>query len=482
MSHRMILVTAVALTLALPSNAAEVRVRQMHVTPVAVPGQAHAPDVPIPAALPIAGPRHRDVETNVVNPNLTEGPSTLLVYPVAGQIALDGGDLSIPYYVDLDPTGVRRDFDCTDLTFNGHQGHDPYIRSFREQAIGVPVFAVLDGRVIDIRDGEDDENTDNNPQRRANYITLRHANNMTTQYVHLRRGSMPFRLNDIVSAGAQIGLVGSSGMSTAPHAHFEVLYGDEAFEPMAGPCRPGRSFFDPPVPPKSAEFALVGATLSTISFDAVRPAPYDDAPHTGTFTRGHQTIYYKADVANVGSTTQYELQLLRPGSSTPIPVANGRLISYDASLAAVWWALDVDLNATGTWTLLLNVDDKHTYSRPFTVVNTFAEIVNRAPSPITAAIDPLRVGHVPVCHVTGDALADPDFDVVSYRYQWQVNGLTVRDVTTAARSDALARNLVRVRDAVSCTVTVSDGTLTAQAAPAFADVQPVRRRAVRSRG
>ncbi len=482
MTHRMLLVTAVALTLALPSDAADVRVRQMHVIPVAVPGQAHAPDVPIPAALPIAGPRHRDVETNVVNPNLAEGPSTLLVYPVAGKIALDGGDLTIPYYVDLDPSGVRRDFDCTDLTFNGHEGHDPYIRSFREQAIGVPVFAVLDGRVIDVRDGEDDENTDNNPQRRPNFITLRHANNMTTQYVHLRRGSIPYGINDIVAAGTQIGLVGSSGMSTGPHAHFEVRYGDEAFEPMAGPCRPGRNFFDHPVPPKSAEFALVGATLSTISFDDVRPAPYDDAPHTGTFTRGQQTIYFKADVANVGATTEYELQLLRPGSMTPIVIANGHLISYDASLAAIWWELDVDLSATGTWTLLLNVDGKHTYSRPFTVVNTFAEIVNRAPKPITAALDPIRAGDVPVCRVTNDALADPDYDVVSYRYQWQVNGVTVRDVTTAARSDALARNLVRVRDAVSCAVTASDGTLSAQAAPAFADVQPVRRRAVRSRG
>jgi hypothetical protein len=471
----MILVTAAALALALPSDAAEVRVRQMHVTPLAVPGQAHAPDVPIPA------PRRRNIETNVINANLTEGPSTLLIYPVAGEIALDGGDLSIPYYVDLDPSGVRRDYDCTDLTFNDHEGHDPYIRSFREQAIGVPVFAVLDGRVIDVRDGEPDENTDNNPQRRANYITLRHANNMTTQYVHLRRGSIPFGIGDTVVAGTQVGLVGSSGMSTAPHAHFEVLYGAEAFEPMAGPCRPGKTFFDSPVPPKSAEFALVGATLSTVSFDAVRPAPYDDAPHTGTFTRGQQTIYFKADVANVGATTQYELQLQRPGSSTPVPIANGRLISYDASLAAVWWALDVDLNATGTWTLLLNIDDEHSFSRPFRVVNTFAEVVNRAPNPITAAIHPLRVGDVPLCRVTGDALADPDYDVVSYRYLWQIDGVTVRDVTTAARSDALARNLIRVGNSVSCAVTASDGTLSTQAATAFADVHSVRRRAVRVR-
>lgn len=476
MTYRMILVTAVAMALALPS-AGEMRVREMHVTPLALPGQAHpGREAAEPAGVPR---RDRGLRTDAVAA-LSEGPSMLLVYPVAGTISLDGGDLSVPYYVDLDASGVRRDFDCTDLTFNDHEGTDPYARSFREQAIGVPVFAVLDGRVIDIRDGEPDENTNNNPALRANYITLRHGNNMTTEYVHLRRGSMPFGIGSVVSAGTQIGLMGSSGMSTAPHIHFEARYNDEAFEPMAGPCRPGRSFFVDP-PPKSAEFALVGATLSTLSFESVRPAPYDDAPHTGTFVRGQQTIYFKADVANVGASTDYELQLLRPGSSTPIPIANGRLISYDASLAAVWWALDVDLNATGTWTLLLDVDGKHTYSRPFTVVNTFSEIVNRAPRPIAAAIQPLRAGDVPVCRVTGDTLADPDYDVLSYRYLWQVNGVTVRDATTAARTDALARNLVRAHDAVSCAVTASDGSLTAQAATAFTDVQPVRRRSVRSR-
>jgi hypothetical protein len=474
MSYRMFVVIAAALALALPS-AAEGRVRQMRVIPLAVPGQPHGPAEPIPA------PRHRGVQADTVDPNLAEGPSTLLVYPVAGEVSLDGGDLSIPYYADLDPSGVRRDFDCTDLTFNGHEGHDPYIRSFREQAIGVPVFAVLDGQVIEIRDGEPDENTDNNPARRANFITLRHANDMTTQYVHLRRGSIPFQVGDRVSAGTQIGLVGSSGTSTAPHVHFEVRYNGEPFEPMAGPCRPGKSFFDSPVPPKSAEFALVGATLSTTSFDNVRPAPYDDAPHTGTFTRGQQTIYFKADVANVGATTTYELQLQGPGGGAPVSVANGRLISYDASLAAVWWALDVDLNATGTWTLRLNVDDKHIFSRPFTVVNTFAEIVNRPPSPFTTAIHPLRSGDVPVCRVSGDPLADPDYNVVAYRYLWQVDGVTVRDATTAARTDAIARNLVRAGNTVSCAVTASDGTLSTQAATAFADVNAVRRRAVRSR-
>ncbi|HEX8616319.1 MAG TPA: M23 family metallopeptidase, partial [Thermoanaerobaculia bacterium] len=369
MSYSKMFMAAVTLTLVLPAQASEVRVRAMHVTPVVTPEMEHAPSIEI---APQPGRRERAVTADGAarevgadeNGIITDGPSTLLLYPVAGQIALDGGDLSIPYYVDLDPSDVRRDYDCTDLTFNRHEGHDPYIRSFREQEIGVPVFAVLDGTVIDVRDGEPDENTGNDPGMRANYITLRHANNMTTQYVHLRRGSM-LPVGTFVAAGTQVGLVGSSGMSTAPHAHFEVRYNNEAFEPMAGPCRPGRSFFDTPVPPKSAEFALVGATFSTVSFENVRPAPYDDAPHTGTFLRGLQTIYFKADVANVGATTHYELHLRRPGSIDTIPVANGRLISYDASLAAVWWALDVNLDVTGTWTMVLDVDGKHTYTRPF---------------------------------------------------------------------------------------------------------------------
>ena len=52
---------------------------------------------------------------------------------------------------------------------------------------------------------------------------------------------------------------------------------------------------------------------------------------------------------------------------------------------------------------------------------------------------------------------DPDFDIVSYRYVWRVNGGVVRDVTSAARSDQLAAGLAAPGAHVTCDVTPTDG-------------------------
>ena len=79
------------------------------------------------------------------------------LYPFFPHAGVLGRDLLIVNFTDQDPsTGLIRDWDCSDYTYDGHHGHDSLIRSFREQAIGVPVFAVRDGVVVDAHDGEPD--------------------------------------------------------------------------------------------------------------------------------------------------------------------------------------------------------------------------------------------------------------------------------------------------------------------------------------
>lgn len=458
----LLLAFVLAAAIAVPAGATDVRLREFHSTPLARPDQDSVRDVT------------RPVTANAGTP--AGEPAMFLVYPVAGTI---GADVAIPYFVDLDDSAGKRDFNCTDLTFNGHTGHDPYIRSFAEQEIGVPVFAVRDGMVIDVRDGEPDENTTNDPNAKANYLTIRHSDDQITQYVHVKRNSIRVQEGDFVTAGTQIAEVGSSGASTAPHIHFEGRFGGVPYEPLAGPCRPGRNYFDE-VPPIVASPMVLGAMFSSTSFENIRPAPFADAHPTGTFVKGNRTIYFRTELANVGASTTYRLSVAQP-NGVSANVSSGRLTAYDASLASAWWGIDVDLDRTGTWLLRLDVNGgQQSFVMPFTVVSHNSDIVNRAPNAVTAAIEPLglRAGDVPVCRASHASLADPDYDVVSYHYEWRANGTVVRDVVTAAQSDALGRQFATGGAEISCTLTVSDGTLSTQPSVATALVNSNRRRAV----
>ena len=462
MRYRMILPAALLLT-GVSANAA---VREVVVQPIAGVERTHPVE------------KGRRIAAHAAQAATAGEPGRLAVYPVAGT---PGRDVAIPYYVDLDPTSAKRDFHCTDLTFNNHAGHDPYIRSFAEQRIGVPVFAARDGVVIDVRDDEPDENTTNDAAARANYITLRHDDDEITQYVHLRKG-IDLNPGDSVTAGTQIGWVGSSGMSMGPHIHFESRLNNVAFEPMAGPCRPGNSHFADQ--PTFFDTAMVfGATFSNRSFSDFAAPPHDDAPHTGTFRVGPQTIYFKVEMANVGASTRYRLKIQAPNASRTDLAAEGKLKTIDVSLASVWWALDVDLDRVGQWAIVLEVNDRRLLSLPFRVVGASEPIENRPPNPLSVAIEPVALiaGEVPVCRASEPTLLpDPDYDVVRYRYEWRVNGTLVRDVTSAAQSDALGRQHVTANAQIACSVTASDGKASAQTVTAFtAPVTAVRRRAAR---
>lgn len=456
MTRSRLLLPAALLILATIPATADVRVREMRTQSLSSSDETTSHD-------------RRPGPGVTAAPGGMAAPSAMMsVYPVAGTV---GRDVIVPYFVDLDTAATKLDWNCGDLTFNGHSGHDPYVRSFAEQRIGVPVFAARDGVVSDVRDGEPDENTNNDPGSRANYVTIQHGDDELTQYVHLRKG-IPVAVGDTVTAGTQIGWVGSSGMSMGPHLHFEARVGGTAYEPMAGPCRPGLSYFSSQ-PARFDEPIVFGATFSDRSFGNVAPPPHDDAPHVSTFVKGSQTIWFKVETANVGASTRYRLRLERPGSTRTELAATGVLTSIDTSLASIWWGLDVDLDRAGTWAMILEMNGRRVFSLPFTVVDSRAEVVNRAPNAISATLEPLplRLNEVAVCRATGFELADPDYDVVRYRYEWRVNGAVARDVTTAAQSDALPRQFMTNGADVSCSITASDGraaapTVTTHGSPA----------------
>ncbi len=65
----------------------------------------------------------------------------------------------------------------------------------------------------------------------GNHIEIDHENGFKTKYAHLNK--MYVKKGDIVSQGQKIGEVGSTGRSTGPHLHYEVIYLGANVDPMS---------------------------------------------------------------------------------------------------------------------------------------------------------------------------------------------------------------------------------------------------------
>ena len=88
--------------------------------------------------------------------------------------------------------------------------------------IGTPIYAAGNG-VIDFvgRNGG-----------YGKYIRIRHNSSYKTAYAHLSNYKKNIYKGARVNQGEVIGYVGSSGKSTGPHLHYEVIYQNKQINPM----------------------------------------------------------------------------------------------------------------------------------------------------------------------------------------------------------------------------------------------------------
>ncbi|MGV1014349.1 MAG: M23 family metallopeptidase [Methyloceanibacter sp.] len=66
----------------------------------------------------------------------------------------------------------------------------------------------------------------------GNYVRIRHVNGFATAYGHMLRYAEGMQPGVNVKQGQIIGYVGSTGMSTGPHCHYEVLVNNDFVNPM----------------------------------------------------------------------------------------------------------------------------------------------------------------------------------------------------------------------------------------------------------
>ena len=128
--------------------------------------------------------------------------------------------------------------------YDGHSGTDLSVRNFREMDLGAPIYAAADGVVSLSRGGFEDRNTQWNPDLGPlwNGVAIFHSETVASRYLHFRKNSVVVEAGEEVKSGDLLGYMGSSGFSTNPHLHFDVIeVGEESsrfLDPWEGPENP----------------------------------------------------------------------------------------------------------------------------------------------------------------------------------------------------------------------------------------------------
>jgi hypothetical protein len=142
-------------------------------------------------------------------------------------------------YVDEDSTfNAILDYYCSFTTYDGHKGTDIIIPTFwHMDEMTTPVLAAANGNVIYTHDGEFDRQLNLDSTAVANLVAIEYDAGIYGLYGHLKKNSIRVEEGQNVLAGDTLGYVGSSGFSTWPHLHYELLNSDmNMIDPWHGNC------------------------------------------------------------------------------------------------------------------------------------------------------------------------------------------------------------------------------------------------------
>lgn len=139
----------------------------------------------------------------------------------------DGADFYDPKGRPMRKAFLRSPINFTRVSSNFNPGRlHPVTRRVRPHngtdyaaPTGTPVWAAGDGTVLEA--GYSAAN--------GNYIFLKHGNHIVTRYLHLSKKLV--KRGERVRQGQTIGRVGSTGLATGPHLHYEFLVYDKHRDP-----------------------------------------------------------------------------------------------------------------------------------------------------------------------------------------------------------------------------------------------------------
>lgn len=150
-------------------------------------------------------------------------------------------DTTIDYF-DQDAKSLRKSFLKAPLEFRRISSHfnkrrfhpvlkraRPHLGTDYAAATGTPIWTVGNGTVL-----RAEYNRGN-----GNFVEIKHNDSYTTKYLHMSAFGAGIKKGATVTQGQVIGYVGTTGLSTGPHLHFELIKNGEHVDAMTETAPPG---------------------------------------------------------------------------------------------------------------------------------------------------------------------------------------------------------------------------------------------------
>lgn len=261
-------------------------------------------------------------------PSLAKADPPVLELPIDCQV---GNTCWLVNLTDSDPGPGHQDYRCGPISYNAHRGTDIAIANKRVMAAGVPVLASAPGTVMGIRDGMP-ETTPEELKSRINIrgrecgngVTIRHTGKWTTQYCHMKAGSVRVQRGDVVKTGDHLGDVGMSGLTQFPHVHIAVREGDTVIDPFTGHAQ--SSMCDPTSEVRGLWSSSAGKALEYpgpqpfhLGFDAGKPdltKVRAGMITNRTFKSSAPALVFWADIYTLQKADVITLTLIGPNGKT----------------------------------------------------------------------------------------------------------------------------------------------------------------------
>lgn len=313
---------------------------------------------------------HQELQTSITllseenrlayTPN-QRGSHPLFVWPVQTASGANYNSVwGISNYVDHNGDGpnLLLDYNCGTRTYDtqsgyDHQGLDIYLWPFSWKMMdegAAEIVAAAAGQIIFKGDGNFDRSCDFSTTTPWNAVYVQHSDGSIAWYGHMKNGSTTSKnVGDMVAQGEYLGTIGSSGISTGPHLHFEVYdTSNQLIDPYSGTCnsmnpdswwQSQKPYLNPGI---NAAFTQTAPTVFS-------SCPDQEISNLNDNFDTDDTIYFMAYLRDQLDGTTANLRIIRPDSSVLYNWDYTFDIDYYSSWL-YWFYSDVfDMNGTWTW-------------------------------------------------------------------------------------------------------------------------------------